>query len=505
MTTRVDPPLAHSRLRIGEQLTEVRVRDLRFTEEETSEFFQETGKFHLQPASISAVEERTEGWVAGLQLVALSLKGLEVFEIPVFIEKFGGSHRYIIDYLMEEVLRNQEAHIREFLYMTALLERFCAPLCEAVTGSKDSKNILEQLEKTNLFLISLDPERQWYRYHHLFADFLRTQTEESTRVTLHRKIAQWYETHGYLREAVTHVLLAGETLEAIRLISDIAGQMLAEGQLRTLFDWLESLPDEEVCQNATVRILKAWGFYSTGQLEDCLGYISGITDDMFQGMSVRDRGRLICLKSYLASNYEPAMALALACQALELVDETDAFFRIMALIAYGQEQYYTGESNIAVDAEDKALEALGQAIELAATDEYVRPFLGDRRAVARLLPKLGGIAPVLQARLLTDLRTAGMLEAEGQATEGTIGVEVDIDVEAQGDVEVEESLIEPLSNREMEILQMISDGASNKDISEKLYISIGTVKWHINNIYGKLGVDRRTQAVDQARKLRLIK
>ncbi len=175
ITTREDPSLPLPGYRVRGQLTELRAADLRFTPEEAGAFLNQVMNLNLSVENIAALETRTEGWIAGLQLAALSMQGRE--DIASFIQAFTGSHRFVLDYLVEEVLQHQSEHIRRFLLQTAILDRFCAPLCNAVTGREDGKEMLEFLERSNLFLIPLDDKRQWYRYHHLFADVLQTHLD----------------------------------------------------------------------------------------------------------------------------------------------------------------------------------------------------------------------------------------------------------------------------------------------------------------------------------------
>ena len=177
ITTREDPSLPLPRYRVQGQLTEVRAADLRFTPAEAGAFLNQLMNLNLSVENIAALEIRTEGWIAGLQLAALSMQGRE--DIASFIQAFTGSHRFVLDYLVEEVLQHRSEHIRSFLLQTAILDRFCAALCNAVTGREDGKEMLETLERSNLFVVPLDDKRQWYRYHHLFADVLQAHLLEA--------------------------------------------------------------------------------------------------------------------------------------------------------------------------------------------------------------------------------------------------------------------------------------------------------------------------------------
>src|SRR5215210_407159 len=197
IATREDPPLPLARLRARGQLTEVRAVDLQFTSSEAAEFLRGAMGLNLSAEDIAALETRTEGWIAGLQLAALSMRGRE--DAPGFIRAFAGDNRYIVDYLVEEVLQRQPERIRSFLLQTSILERLSGPLCDAVTGQEGSNALLEALERGNFFVVPLDDKRHWYRYHHLFGDVLSThlKAEQPALVaTLHRRASEWYEQHG---------------------------------------------------------------------------------------------------------------------------------------------------------------------------------------------------------------------------------------------------------------------------------------------------------------------
>ncbi|UCF28526.1 MAG: hypothetical protein JSW42_02240, partial [Chloroflexota bacterium] len=204
---RVDPPITISRLRARHQVTEVRPNDLRFIESECKTFLNDLSGLDLSVEDISALLARTEGWITGLQLAALSMQGRE--DKSEFVATFSGSHHYIIDYLIDEVVARQSDEVRSFLYRTSILERFCTPICNAVLGISDSKRIIDYIDEANLFLVPLDDERQWYRYHHLFAEFLyqRLMEKEPDHVPqLHRQASIWFEGNGFLIEAIDHAL-----------------------------------------------------------------------------------------------------------------------------------------------------------------------------------------------------------------------------------------------------------------------------------------------------------
>ncbi len=209
ITTRADPPLPLPRLRAGDQLTELRAADLRFTPAEAAEFLNQVMGLSLAAEEIAALEDRTEGWIAGLQLAALSMRGRD--DIRAFIRAFAGNHHYIVDYLVEEVLQCQPEAVRSFLLRTAILDRLHGSLCDAVTGQEEGSARLEALERGNFFVVPLDDKQHWYRYHHLFGDVLYTHllAEQPDQVsTLHRRASDWYAHYGSAADAIRHALAA---------------------------------------------------------------------------------------------------------------------------------------------------------------------------------------------------------------------------------------------------------------------------------------------------------
>ena len=269
IASRVDPPLPLARLRARGQMIEIRADGLRFTPEESAAFLRGAMGLDLPGESIVALEERTEGWIVGLQLAALSMRGRE--DVSGFIAALRGSSRHVLDYLAEEVLRRQPEDVRAFLLRTSILDRLSGPLCDAVTDRADSQKILERLERANLFTVPLDEERRWYRYHHLFSEFLRdrlhhTQPEQEPR--LHRKASSWYENSGFVHEAVDHALAAADLENAARLVEENFRDMLAHGEATLLLSWMEALPEELLRSRPRLCIPCAWALLITGQLEE---------------------------------------------------------------------------------------------------------------------------------------------------------------------------------------------------------------------------------------------
>jgi LuxR family transcriptional regulator, maltose regulon positive regulatory protein len=245
ITTRADPPLPLARLRARGELVEIRAADLRFTPEEAAAYLNEVMGLNLGAAEVVALEARTEGWIAALQLAALSIQGRD--DVTGFIAGFAGDDRYIVDYLVEEVLRGQPEEVRSFLLDTSILDRLTGPLCDAVTGQAGGRARLEALDRANLFLVPLDDRRQWYRYHQLFADVLRArlQDEQPDRVlVLHRRASDWYERDGDRSEAIRHAM-AGEDFERAADLIELAIPSMSQGrQEATLRSWLNALPDD---------------------------------------------------------------------------------------------------------------------------------------------------------------------------------------------------------------------------------------------------------------------
>jgi LuxR family maltose regulon positive regulatory protein len=362
MATRADPPLPLARLRTRGHMTEIRAADLRFTSEEVMAFLTQALGPHLSSEDIAALEARTEGWIAGLQLAALSMQGRT--DIPGFLQAFSGSHRYIIDYLVEEVLAQQPEPVQTFLLQTAILERLQGSLCEAVMGARrepggeaSGQAMLEQLEQANLFLTPLDDERRWYRYHQLFAEALRhrLQRRQPELVPdLHRRASTWYEQHGLTREAVHHALTAADFAQAARLIEHTAELMAKRGELATLRSWLEALPAELVRSRVELCLWQGWLLTLSGQFDgaerllqdleprlrtsitsSALTATSGSVEPPRQGVSQRGlieyAGRAAAIRAFLAfkrGDYPRTIDLAL--QALEQLPEDQAFRGVVA-------------------------------------------------------------------------------------------------------------------------------------------------------------------------------
>lgn len=352
--TREDPPFALPRIRVRTELTEVRERDLRFTEAEAAAFLTGTMGLDLSPEAIAALEARTEGWIAGLQMVALSLEGQDAAGVADRIATFSGTHHYVIDYLAEEVLRRQPLVVQDFMRQTAILDRMCAPLCDAVTERGDSQAILVTLERSNLFLIALDDRLGWFRYHHLFRDFLRTRLEPRQQTALHHKAAIWYEANGLIERAVDHALAAGDLDEAARVIGLASRRAIQGGQLVTMLDWLNSLPEGCIRANGELATYKGWALSLMGQREAAESFAMWAETSQSADTNSAHRGELLTLRAYLAvQRGDNADALRLAQQALGAMDQANPpqrTFQYAALLSLGHAQRGIGDTQAAIDA-----------------------------------------------------------------------------------------------------------------------------------------------------------
>jgi LuxR family maltose regulon positive regulatory protein len=277
IATRADPPLPLARLRTRGQLVEIRSTDLRFTREEATSFLSQMIGMEFSTEDITALETRTEGWIAGLQLAALSMQGRQ--DISHFMQAFTGTHRFVVDYLTQEVLARQSADVQSFLLQTAILEHLCGSLCEAVTGEPEGQAMLERLEEANLFLLPLDDERRWYRYHQLFADMLRQdlqRTQPDRVALLHQRASAWYAQHELIREAVHHALAAANFAQAARLIEQAFNALVRRGEIATLQRWAAALPDELVRSNIELSVLRGWLLFVSGKYDDAERHLQDI-------------------------------------------------------------------------------------------------------------------------------------------------------------------------------------------------------------------------------------
>ncbi len=342
--SREDPHLPLANLRVQQEITEIRLQDLCFTAEESERFLQDVMGLQLSKSAVSAVASRTEGWAAGLQLVGLSLSGAAEWDVEEFIDLLTHTHRYIIDYLVEEVINRQTASIRDFLCKTAILDRMNGALCDFILGTNNSKQLLRDLEKANLFLIPLDAAKEWYRYHHLFADSLRAELTEKQEQELQKKAAEWFWAHGYHQEAVKHALKAGDPAYTVRLIEDSTEEAFQNAQLTTLVSWISALPENRIRASEILAVRKAWALYLIGRKAETIAYLHSLEEDYMPTAAPHNIGLLLSLKAIIAQQGGYGDPEAMAGQALQFLEPWDPMARISTLNTLGWAQELRGSA-----------------------------------------------------------------------------------------------------------------------------------------------------------------
>ena len=431
ITSRSDPPVPLARLRSRGQLVELRAEDLSFSEPETAQFLNDVMSLCLDARSVSALKERTEGWIAGLQMAALSLRDRK--DVTRFIEKLSGTNRYIMDYLLEEVLARQTPEVQRFLLYTSILERLTAPLCNTLLkdeAEEDSSIILDYLDRANLFLVTLDDERTWYRYHHLFADLLHSRLNQVypglTR-QLHLRAAAWLEREGLTVEAINHSLSAGEYDGAARLVEENTTRLLAQGELNALMSWIEMLPAELRLARPWLCVHQAYALLFAGrsaevrpllaQAEAVLKVRSSLEIPRLHsqldqtGALVMDEAEVRALKGAVAAvrsfttaiMVQDAEALAQAEQARDLLTPGDMFNQSLVAFAIGYILHSQGHLV-------EACSAFEEQIQLSRTMQNDATLMIGLTALARVFADQGKLyqVRVLLEEALAEARQKGV-------------------------------------------------------------------------------------------------
>lgn len=349
VATRTDPPWPLARRRASGRLSEVRALDLRFARHEICSFLQVVMGMDLPTEAMTILEDRTEGWIAGLQLAALSLQGRT--DIAHFLADFAGTHRFVLDYLSEEVLNRQSPSVQMFLLSTSLLDRLSGPLCDAVIEQEESQEMLEMLEKANLFVVALDEVRGWYRYHHLFAEVLRSHLRQQSPTmipVLHRRASMWCEHHGLPLEAVHHALAIPDEERAIRLIEPIVIPFAFRGQRSTVLGWLNALPEAVVRAHPLLCVYYSSLLLLTNQFDAAQVRLReaevGSEKDIPAEQAQLIQGYILTNRSTIAFfSGDLSRAIPLAQQALDLLPETEDLARSGVLTNAAPEYLITGD------------------------------------------------------------------------------------------------------------------------------------------------------------------
>lgn len=547
ITTREDPALSLPRLRVLDQVTELRAADIRFTLAEAEALFNHVMEFTLSAEHIAGFQSRTEGWAAGLRLAAVSIQ--EDHDAGRLLQSFTGNHHFVLDYLAEEVLQRQPEAVQTFLMQTSLLDRLCGPLCDDVLldPKGSGKEMLIDLERKNLFLIPLDKERRWYRYHHLFADILRRRllenTDENLIAELHRRASIWYESSGFELEAFRHAIEARDMERSSRLLQGGGMPLHLRGASRMTLNWLESLTAAE--RNARPEL---WVYYGSAlliagkptEVEHKLRAAEAALEGVEEDAGIRDlAGWIAATRATLASlawtdhhdhaesNLQSAEA---AMQDTGPEDKTEELVRLIrpARNAGGRG---TGGTDPVIAYSRRALACLrpdnlpartasawmlGVACQrrgdyAEACEAYNEVISNCRKLGHQLMAVTAmiGIAQIREAEGRPDLaaeRYQAALKLAGDLphpaiNEAQTGLERTRRVMEDG---MKGSRIEPLTQREMEVLELIAKGLSNREIAGELFLALDTVKGHNRRIFEKLQVQRRTEAIARARELNLF-
>ncbi|MEJ2265655.1 MAG: LuxR C-terminal-related transcriptional regulator [Anaerolineales bacterium] len=399
LLTREDPPLPLARLRANNLLTEIRARDLRFASRDADRFLNEVMGLSLSQADIAALEDKTEGWIAGLQLAAIAMgSSRQSSRLPrsspsapdraspsPFIANLSGSHRFILSYLTEQVLSRQPQEIQGFLLQTSILDRLNSDLCNAVTGRSDSHALLERSFNANLFLVPLDDEGQWYRYHHLFADLLRDLQDtlhKDKTAALHQRASHWYAQAGMVSEAIQHALAGEDFAMAVNLLENHAMGMIMQGYAKTVNAWVGAIPEGWASQSPRTNLAFAWMHVLRGAYSQAVPYLERLEGTFSDSqVSAEDRRSLkaewLVMQSLLLSREgKTTESLALAGEALEIAPQEDSRVRSLACFGLACAYQEMDDYDRVVDAYQRAIQhgraAQNPIVEMLSTSGLAR-------------------------------------------------------------------------------------------------------------------------------------
>jgi LuxR family maltose regulon positive regulatory protein len=553
IATRLDPPLPLPRLRARGEMLELRASELRFGAEEAEELLTAAIGDQLTDEDVERLVLRTEGWAAGLYLAALSLTGRD--DPRAFIEAFAGDDRHIVDYLGGEVLDGLDPETREFLVRTSILERMSAPLCDHLLGSRDAAATLLEIERANLFLVPLDGRREWYRYHHLFADLLRHELERSEPeavADLHRRAAEWLAANGAVDDAIRHALSAEDDETAARLVAEMWRASFNRGELATVDRWLDDLPELIVRTTPDLCLARAWVLMDRGRPREAEQWLLEVPAEP-EGVVLH---AVLCFKLGKLTHAE-----SVAREAISLAPVGSPLGLPVAHCILGIALYYRGEL---AEAERSLLEA--SRLALAGNNTlariYALGYLGltrldagdepNARVSAEEALKHAGRPPAsehfvsamaLLANGRLDGDAAALEQAVALARRGAAPVEVAVALAGLGEARRDPTMLQDalalladcedpgrlptlieeaqfrlrgrtpgprrklagdLSERELAVLRMFPGNQSLRQIASTLFLSPNTIKTHSRSIYRKLGAASREEAVVRGRELGLL-
>jgi LuxR family maltose regulon positive regulatory protein len=417
MSTRADPPLPIHRLRARGQLTELRSDDLRFIPDEAAAFLNAAMGLDLAREDVETLEARTEGWIVGLQLAALSLQ--DRADAHEFIAAFSGGHHYVLEYLTEEVVRRQPEPVQRFLMQTSILSRLCGPLCDAVTGGNDGEAMLAHLRQRNLFILPLDDEYHWHRYHHLFADLLgnllRKEWPQEHIQELHLRACEWYDRNGFTADAVNHALAAEDFERTAQLIEDNSLAMVTRGELTILLRWIEALPEGVAHSRPWLCVHQAWPLTLAGKADAAEPLLQQIEGQLLpEDLSPEDEeilGNVAAMRALLASMRGNMP------QAVELAHRADELLPLGNLIPRNTIPFILASAYLAEGELVKAGQALTEELKIGRAADNLWTVIRSLCDLADLQIIRG------QLRTATDLCREALQQAEerGARQFGTVG------------------------------------------------------------------------------------